>query len=242
LAILDTKDPETLNKKKLVHVLMLTTLEERTRAESDPTTAFMHNFYRGLIGIISPVAGSGGEQTSAPPASPMEEATNFAASDADYRVRHTLPEAVPAAATSSPPKINDASGEAVQPGPASGWDYDVFWCVRNTQPGEPSKNLDIAKVFFNGLVKRQPSGKIGRVRLRRLPEVINQTAGFNVTNTAIVIRRYDSASEPKEAGELKRWVEEDLSSAHMGDEDSKVVIEDRPQKLRFYLTIFACTH
>ncbi|MBV9248526.1 MAG: hypothetical protein JO227_04675 [Acetobacteraceae bacterium] len=251
LSILDTTDQLRFQKKAQTQLLLLNTLSRRYSSSDEEELVFMSDFYRQLRSSLAAEVQAAIKNA---PASPADSAlakglsdtlavAQFVGQDAEVQVRRTLPAQAqtaapsPGGATATPsaePKI--VAGEAVQPGSASGWDYDVFWCVGSTPNAADNQNEKEAEVMFRELVKRQQEGKLGRLRLRRLPEVVNQSPGYSIRN--IAIRSHQSKWD--KANELKRWCDQALHQA--GYTDASAVVEPSSQVLNYYLSAFACAH
>ena len=119
----------------------------------------------------------------------------------------------------------DASGTKVSPGSAGGWDYDVFWCEGN-QP--------LAQTIFEGLRELQVSQSLGRIRLRQVPNSIRQSANFDIANQ-VVIRRH--VSKDVKAQQFQSDLKQILKAK---GKNISINIEDSPQRLPWYLSVFVC--
>lgn len=108
----------------------------------------------------------------------------------------------------------------------NGWDFDIFWC----QGGTDLPRLAAANNLANSLADLSRSGgqlggqRVGRVRVRPLPEAINQRAGYQIN--ANVVRADSLPGEPDVAAAL----------AQIGI----LKVEPSAQATRWYISAFYC--
>jgi hypothetical protein len=228
---MDTKDQEILSRKVAAQVSFILALLQRYADDNDERTAFMQRFYRDLLNTLP----SALSQSDARELSKYISDQIAQQPEASAPAEPPTPAAAPASAPVAPQAPAIVNGEASQPGEATGWNYDVFWCVFNTPFSKTNDSEKLAEVVFNGLVARQSQEHLGRIRLRRLPEIVNQTSPYQIAPQGVTIRSIPRKTA--EANKLKAWVEQDLQSAHR---TSDVVIEGGGQNLRLYLATFAC--
>ncbi len=191
----------------------------------------MQRFYRDLLNTLP----------SALPQSDSQELSKYISdqiaqpSEASAPVEPPAPAAAAASAPAAPQAPAIVNVEASQPGEVTGWNYDFFWCVFNTPYSKTNDSEQLAEVVFNGLIARQSQERLGRIRLRRLPEIVNQTSPYQMAPPGVTIRSIPRKTAV--ANKLKARIEQDLQSAHR---TSDVVIEGGGQNLRPYLAAFAC--
>lgn len=119
--------------------------------------------------------------------------------------------------------VQDNSQIGVKNSSDSGWDYDIFWCEKSGESAEKS-----AQRIVNHLNEKKAKGDdtIGRVRVRMLPDSINEQPGYRISGNLI---RYNE-SESKQAQLLKQStnaiVPFDLSLSRMNT--------------KWYLSAFIC--
>lgn len=137
----------------------------------------------------------------------------------------------PAAPLPSSPRTSSIitpqpSGTLVSEGDPKGWDYDIFSCEE--EPG----SMPLAKMLFDALRKRDERslGLLGRIRLRSLPQEINQRQDYRVYKS-IVIK--SSPDKFEQAAKLREWAKRVLP-------DQTVTVERSDRKLPWYLSLFVC--
>lgn len=125
--------------------------------------------------------------------------------------------------------VTQANGTLVSEGNPKGWDYDIFWCEGQ------AKAQSVAQMIFDAIIKRDSAslGLIGRVRLRTLPQDVNQRPEYNIHNR-IVIKRHMAKWE--QAEKLQSYVNKVLSG-----QSRQAEVEDSSFKLPWYLSLFVCT-
>jgi hypothetical protein len=183
LLILDTAD-EAVRKSKLTAQvsLILALMERYAEQATSEETCFMKPFYTELLETLP---------ASLKPDDAQELkhyiAGQITASTADQGASGSSPCAL------GMPQPTDATsiqnGEAVLPGAASGWNFDVFWCVgKTTSYPKTNDNEQLAEILYNGLVARQLKEHLGRIRLRRLPDIMNQTPRYEIVAGGVTMR------------------------------------------------------
>ena len=242
MLILDTQDKGVLKQKVIMHEALLTTLIEQSAGDpNDPHS--MRSFYTKLRQTL-PFA--------LPPAD-AQELSAFNDSD-QYTEEAPRRGVAPVTATSSPapsfavqapapppaaaaaPVVIQAAGLADLPGNAQGWDLDVFWCVGASVFPATNKNEVLAAQLLQALAGRQSAEKLGRLRLRRLPEIVNQSPAYGIRPDAIAIRV--TPDKQAFAAKLKSWLDSDLKELRP---DTPVRIEIAHNRLPFYVPVFVCT-
>jgi|GEM_PF-3977353 hypothetical protein len=230
MLILDTGDKAVLKEKVTAQVSLILTLMNQSAAagRAIADTDLMQHFYAKLLDVLLA-------------ALPRQDAQELHRYIDDQTAEPGDVE--PAAAAGAVPAPDPAApaapqafsrGEAASPGTGSK-DYDVFWCVGDTPYPELNANESVAEAIYRGLVARQAAAGLGRIRLRRLPEFINQTAGFWIRPGTVTVR--SSAAKPADAAELQAWVGADLHAAH---QDQTVTLGTRGSSARGPLDVFAC--
>jgi hypothetical protein len=83
----------------------------------------------------------------------------------------------------------------------NGWDYDIFWCENSGKTAEKS-----AQQIVNHLNDKKANGddSIGRVRVRMLPDSINEQPGYRISGNLI---RFDK-NEYQQAQALQQSTNE----------------------------------
>lgn len=173
---MDTKDQQILSRKVAAQVSFILALLQRYTDDNDERTAFMQRFYRDLLNTLpSALSQSDSRELSKYITDQIAQQP-----EASAPAEPPAPVAAPASAPVAPQAPAVVNGEASQPGEATGWNYDVFWCVFNTPFSKTNDSEKLAEVVFNGLVARQSQEHLGRIRLRRLPEIVNQTSPYQI--------------------------------------------------------------
>ena len=229
MLVLDTKDETVLKEKVTAQISLILTLIDQANKAGVATGdgSMMQPFYTKLLDVL----------LSALPAKDAQELHQYVA-DQTAQPGNTepaapaAPAAVMATATVSPEPF--PRGEAASPGKGA-QDYDVFWCVAGTPYPELNANETMAETIYRDLVKRQDAAGLGRVRLRRLPEIVNQTAGFWIKPGSVTIRA--PAAKSAAATTLQSWVAADLQAGHPAQ---KVTIGSGGATSHGPLDIFVC--
>jgi hypothetical protein len=229
MLILDTKDETVLKEKVTAQTsLILTLIDQADKAGAVTGDGkMMQPFYTKLLDVL----------LAALPAKDAQELHQYVA-DQTAQPGNTepaapaAPAAVMATATVSPEPF--PHGEAAAPGKGA-QDYDVFWCVAGTPYPELNANETMAETVYRDLVARQDSAGLGRIRLRRLPDIVNQTAGFWIKPGSVTIRAPTAKSAA--ATTVQSWVGADLQAGHPAQ---KVTIGSGGATGHGPLDIFVC--
>jgi len=229
LLILDTGDERVRKSKITAQVSLILALMERyAENPTSEETTFMKPFYDELLETL-----------------PSSLSTDDAQQLRNYIAEEIAPptadqvEPVSSSGIASAPTVAASihNGEAVRRGTASGWNFDVFWCVGKTPYPGVNDSEKLAEIVYEGLVARQPKENLGRIRLRRLPEIMNQTSRYEIGDIGVMIHRYPSKPKIEEADKLKSWIEQDLKGSRRSE---IVTIENGTHNLRLSLSAFAC--
>jgi hypothetical protein len=148
---------------------------------------------------------------------------------------NTAPPHIPANVASELPVKN---GEAAAPALSSGGlALDIFWCVGGTQYPGTNKNEELAQKLFHSLVELQTQEGLAQIRLRRLPELVNQTPLYSIARDKIIIRyNQDRLSEKRQ---LQGLITEALTKAHS---DTGVRAEEAHSRMQqHYLPVYVCS-
>lgn len=169
-----------------------------------------------------------------------DELANFDNQDAElgsYATQQAEPNE-PAQAGKEPqkPVDNPPNGEAVSHvRNPQGWNIDVFWCVDKTPAGTINANEKLALTLFLAVADKHLTGDVRTVRLRRLPEVVNQMPVFNIKPGAITLR--STLDKADEAKELQASLQELLDKQ---GEDIKFRPERANNTIPKYLPVYVC--
>ena len=250
MLILDTKDEAVLKEKVTAQTsLILTLIDQADKAGAVTGDGkMMQPFYTKLLDVLLAALPAKDalelhQYVADQTAQPGNTESAAAADDAEPA---PAPPPAPAPAP-APPRVMATAvarpatvvepfphGEAHAPGKGA-QDYDVFWCVGNTPYPELNANETMAETIYRGLAARQQSADLGRIRLRRLPEIVNQTAGFWVKPGSVAIRV--PAAKSAAATALQGWITADLRAGHPAQ---KVTIGSTGATNHGPLDVFVC--
>jgi hypothetical protein len=227
LTLLDTKEPELLQQKIQLQIQLLSTI--LGDADGPVSNPQMRIYYASLLLSLAQLLTNNDTKET------LIQFLKDAAFTSTLAVPQlTQPATLPTNPPSRPPIVD---GEATAPARTKGLALDVFWCVRGTKYGKTNKNEELAQSVFNALVDRQLDENLGQIRLRRLPEIINQTPLYSIDRGGVIIRFNDDRRQ--DAIKVQEWVSTALKNV---GSDSPAILEQAHSKLQpHYLPVYVCS-